>query len=464
MVSSPVDLTDTGSAHISFDYILRYANASELTSNYQLLISADYSGMSGEIATATWTPVEFNLVQGSDWETWANSGNVNVPAEFLGKERVFVALRYIAKAKAATWEVKNFVMKQGAGDYKPGVPPTDEVKTPPYAETFASSLGSFTSVLTSGAGAWICDYSTAKATGYDNASQVTTAGTYYLVSPEIDLSGITEAHVAYEYIIQYSKGDDNQQVLITDSYNAETPAEGWTLLNQTHVTDLKTTEGKTDWYTFTKADLAIPADFLGKKIRIAFRYNTDNVNGSTWEVRNFSIAAGKIGEGEEEGGDAGDPDALNGDFEAWVNGQPVNWKSTTTASKGAVTQSTDAHGGTYSVEVAGTTSGNNRLAYKEITLPAGTYTMTFYAKAASATGGTVCPGYVPVVNGKVGSYKYGEYVNDITNTEWIKVTHEFSLTEATTINPVVMVAKNPGGNVLFDDFTLTDAGGKEYIK
>ena len=71
------------------------------------------------------------------------------------------------------------------------------VKTLPYSESFSSSLGEWTNQTTSGEGAWINDYKTAKATGYDNASQTTTAGTYYLISPEISLEGVEEAYIAF---------------------------------------------------------------------------------------------------------------------------------------------------------------------------------------------------------------------------------------------------------------------------
>lgn len=293
LVSPSMNLSKCQNAHVSFDYILRYANANELKTNYQLLISKDYAG---QPAQATWTNLEYNLVQGSDWETWYNSGNVNIPAEFIGQENVVVALRYIATTKSATWEVKNFSVATGEGDYNPGGGEVvDEVKTLPYEETFATSLGAFKNYTTSGEGAWVNDFSTAKATGWDGTA--TTAGTYYLVSPEIDLAGQTAAHVSYSYILRYDKGQENQQLYITDSFNAEAPAEGWTLLNGTH------TEGS-DWTTFANADLQIPAQFLGKKIRLAYRYNTNAESGSTWEVKNFKIQAGNVGEGgtEEPGG------------------------------------------------------------------------------------------------------------------------------------------------------------------
>ena len=302
LISPAFDLTGVEAAHVSFDYILRYANASDLATNYQVLVSKDYTKDAG-VAAASWTVLPLDLVQVSDWDTWTNTGNLNIPAEFCNTANVTIALRYIAQAKAATWEVKNFVLDQGAGDQGAGdngggSGEEGGVKTLPYSEEFSTTLGGFKNYTTSGEGAWTIDYSTAKATGYDNASKVTTAGTYYLVSPEISLAGRTAVHVSYEYILRYNKGDENQQVFITDAFNEANPAEGWTLLVDKH------TEG-TDWTTFAKEDIAIPAAYLGKTVRIAFRYNTNAESGSTWEVKNFAIAAGAPGEGGNTGGEGG---------------------------------------------------------------------------------------------------------------------------------------------------------------
>lgn len=345
--------------------------------------------------------------------------------------------------------------------------------TLPYEESFASSLGEFTSYTTDGQGEWINDYSTAKATGYDNATKVTTAGTFYLVSPEFDLTNVKEAHVAYEYIVQYNKGDENQQVLITASFDAANPAQGWTLLNQDHVAGLKTADGKTDWNTFTKADLQIPAEFLGQKVRVAFRYNTNATSGSTWEVRNFLFAEGKAAEGgeveEPEVPDTPDTpvtsDGLveNGGFESWAGGVPTSWKTASSAGNATIQQSTDARTGSYAVLVKGTTSGNKRLGYKETTYKAGTYTMTFYVKAATAEGGSVRPGYATFnADGTINSsgYKYSEnYVNDLSNTEWTKVEHTVTLEADQQICWVIMNSKNPGKDVIIDDFTVSTADG-----
>ncbi len=642
LVSAPMDLTTKEEAHVNFDYILRYANSNQISSHYQLRISKDYDGTN--IASATWTTLPLSLVQGSDWDTWYESGDITIPAEYCKTANVYIALFYKATTKAATWEVKNFSVKEGAGNATEGGEGDDDsngIKTLPYEESFETSLGAWVNQTTSGSGSWINDFKTAKASGYDNATKVTTAGTYYLVSPQISLAGATEAHISYEYILRYNKGDKNQQVFISTDYadNAQTatwtllnnkhtegtdwltfetkeiniPAEymgktvriafyyntnatsgstieiknfaikqgnvaggdvvtpetpdvddspkslpyketfssslgafksvvaagdgewvneystakasnynsetkettvgtiylvspaiiltnaktayisyesivnynkgddnqqlviskdyngdaataTWTILNKTHVSDRKTSDGKTDWKTFESLSFAVPAEFLGGNVHVAFRYNAESSGCSTWEVRNFAVTETESNNGGNEGGDD-TPDTpaeiggletfANGDFEQWDGSTPINWKSTTTAGNAVLSQSTDSHTGSYSVKVGGISSANKRLGFKEMKLAAGSYTIKFWTKAATADGGSARPGYVPVTDGKVGSYMYGDYVNDLTNTEWVEVTHTFELAAETIVNLVVMNAKNPGKDILIDDFTIT---------
>ncbi len=165
------------------------------------------------------------------------------------------------------------------------------------------------------------------------------------------------------------------------------------------------------------------------------------------------------GEGTSTGGETGGGTAVtaftNGDFETWADGLPTNWKSASTASSATLTQSTDAHGGKYSVLVTGSTSSNKRLGYAEMTLAAGTYTVKCYAKAATAGGGAVAPGYVPIVSGKAGTYVYGSYVNNLSTSTWSEVTYTFTLAAESTICLVVNNSKTPGKDVLVDDFTFT---------
>lgn len=145
----------------------------------------------------------------------------------------------------------------------------------------------------------------------------------------------------------------------------------------------------------------------------------------------------------------------NGGFENWTDGKPTNWKTASTAGNATLSQSEDAHSGKYSVKVGGSASANKRLGYKEITLKAGEYKVKFYAKAVTEKGASVRPGLVPVTDGKVGNYIYGDYVNELKNTEWKLVEQTLTISADGTYCFVIMNAQKPGGDVLIDDFTVT---------
>lgn len=181
-----------------------------------------------------------------------------------------------------------------------------------------------------------------------------------------------------------------------------------------------------------------------------------NYRGNTPETQMNASYLYSWTKGEGGPGDIGDPNALNGDFECWIGGLPNNWKSASSASSASLMQSTDAHSGDYSVLVGGSSGSNRRISYKELELQPGNYTMTFYVKSVTSELAAVRPGYVKVVDGSVsGSYQYGSYTNDVSNTEWVQVTHEFTISEAGTYCVLVMNSGDPGADVLLDDFTLT---------
>ena len=188
--------------------------------------------------------------------------------------------------------------------------------------------------------------------------------------------------------------------------------------------------------------------------------NKDNTTTPEINQNNqlVSIDGNSGGGGGGQGGGGETTSSLtNGDFETWVDGLPTGWKSASSASSATLTQSTDAHGGSYSVNVNGDEGSNKRLASQEITLAAGTYVFSFYVKATTDDKAQVRPGYVPVADGKVGNYAYGEYAN--LTTGWTQVTHEFTLDAETTLCLVVMNPKksnySSGKDVLIDDATLT---------
>lgn len=223
------------------------------------------------------------------------------------------------------------------------------------------------------------------------------------------------------------------------------------------------------------ADFASKEDLkVGQKVTILGKIMkfTDKNGNDIMEVDKTSSIVKIEGEGGGEVKPDPTPDPNpgevatgdNGGFENWTDSKPTNW-NTNSAGNASLTKSEDAHSGKYSVQVAGTSNANKRLGYKEMSLKAGKYTIRFYAKAATATGAAVCPGYVAVNDGTVDSQNYNytkQYVN-ISNTEWTLVEQEMTIEKDGTYSIVIMNAKKPGAAVLIDDFTFS-LGSTAIIK
>ena len=458
LVSSEIDLTGVDNAYVALDYIMRYNKGDE---NQQLLITDAFNA---EKPAEGWTVVNQKWTEAADWKNFVND-KVAIPAAFLGK-KVHIAFRYNTDDKSgSTWEIKNLKVQRGVvTPSTPEQPVQPNTNGPLIDESFAASLGAFTSQTTSGEGAWKIDFKSAKASGYDNASKKTTAGTYYLVSPEVDLTAAkTEgAHVALEYILRYNKADANQQLLITDAYNPAQPEAGWTVLNQ------KWTEGK-DWKSYTAANYDIPEAFLGKKVRIAFRYNSDDKSGSTWQIKNVKLALGHLDQPVQPTptpkpdptpapAPTGDNLLSNAGFENWDGGAPAVWKSS--IGNASLSQSTTAHGGQYAVKVTGDAKVNKRLSYAELSLKAGTYTFTYYVYGAEANA-HLKTGYAIMTDHKVADFRKDYIYSDattVTQGAWSLVTYTFKLDRPKTICLLVMNQKGSGA-FLVDDAQLTTSNG-----
>ena len=193
----------------------------------------------------------------------------------------------------------------------------------------------------------------------------------------------------------------------------------------------------------------------GSKITIIG--NRGEYNGKIEVLNAYFVSIEGGGGGGNGGGGSTTTTLTNGNFETWADGLPTGWKSASSASNATLSQSTDAHGGSYSVNVNGNESSNKRLASQEIALTAGTYTFSFYVKATTSDAAQARPGYVPVTNGTAGSYTYGDYAN--LTTSWTQVSYEFTLDADATVCLVVMNPKksnySSGKDILVDDATLT---------
>lgn len=211
----------------------------------------------------------------------------------------------------------------------------------------------------------------------------------------------------------------------------------------------------------------VSAFTVGSKVKITGNLLKYVKNGVvTPEIKNANVVILEAGDGGDTPepptpGPGGDTvtDLVNGDFESWVSeSEPTGWKSASTASNAEVSKSVDARNGSFACKVGAPGTQNKRLATQEITLEAGSYTFSYYAKSTTTNVCQSRAGYVPVTNGSVGAYKYGGYV-DINNSEWTLVSYDFELTSTTTLclfasNPKETAGKTISQDILIDDATL----------
>lgn len=109
MILPSYDLSKDSIVLVSFDYVTRYNEPGKVAGHNQLRISDDYDG---DVENASWEVIDFGVIENSaDW-TMTNSGEIAIPASYLGKENVTVAFFYKGTTtKAGTFEVDNIIVK-----------------------------------------------------------------------------------------------------------------------------------------------------------------------------------------------------------------------------------------------------------------------------------------------------------------------------------------------------------------
>ena len=219
----------------------------------------------------------------------------------------------------------------------------------------------------------------------------------------------------------------------------------------------------------------VAAFTAGSKVKITGKLKKYVKSGAvTPEIQNATVVILEAGDGGDTPepptpGPSGDEvtELVNGGFESWVSdSEPTGWKSQSSASSATLSQSTDARTGRYSCFVKGDAKTNKRLATQEITLAPGTYTFSFYAKAATADAAQAKAGYVPISIEdnvyKPGNFKYESTFTNLSGSEWTLVSTEFTLQEETMVCLLVMNPKSTTStnvqytaqDILVDDVTL----------
>jgi len=148
-----------------------------------------------------------------------------------------------------------------------------------FDEEFAkdNSLGKFTAVSVSGDQTWTASTYGVKMSGYSGGNQ---PNEDWLVSPAIDLSGFTSPSFQVSQTINYwdkTSYPDNIQILVSTDYSGDVTTATWTKVIVTPMPD------GTSWSEVqsNKIDLS---SYVGKSIYIAFKYVSNTVDASTWEI------------------------------------------------------------------------------------------------------------------------------------------------------------------------------------
>ena len=154
-----------------------------------------------------------------------------------------------------------------------------------FSETFANGEGSFTindvnlseglSFVWQHASSYSCMKASAFVSGQNYASES------WLISPAIDLSGVSSATLQFEQAVNYASPTGALSVMISTNYNGNIATASWTELA------LNAWPSGNNWtFISSTADLS---SFVGQIVTIAFKYTSTNSASATWEVKNVVV-------------------------------------------------------------------------------------------------------------------------------------------------------------------------------
>ena len=295
LVSPEIDLTGVESAYITMTHALNYER-NDINENNSLLISKNFTG---DVNTATWELLKYDTEDLNSSFTFVDK-SVNLPSEYMGG-KVVIALRHTCNASnSSTWEVnrlkiqKGEVEEEGGGEVLP-----DGVR---LDQDFTNTLGDFKSISASGDLAWYNDFKSAMITGYQDfdgdGQKENKAGVTFLVSPEIDLTGVESAYITMTHALNYERNDinENNSLLISKNFTGDVNTATWELLKYD-------TEGLNSSFTFVDKSVNLPSEYMGGKVVIALRHTCNASNSSTWEVNRLKIQEGEVETPEQPGGE-----------------------------------------------------------------------------------------------------------------------------------------------------------------
>lgn len=215
----------------------------------------------------------------------------------VGDKVGFIGFKYIGGGSATgTYQIDNLYVGTEAGTEPT---PGNEVvvtKDQPYAESFMDGEGKFTiDNKNLGSLSFVWKHGVFSEVGYMKASAFANnqnnESESWLVSPVLDLTGLTKAELTFDQAVNHRKGANAAD----------------------HMTLVATVEGQNNWqpialtypekdsydYMATTVDLS---QYAGQKMQFAFKYVSTTSAAPTWQIQNVKVSAGEGGTEPEPGG------------------------------------------------------------------------------------------------------------------------------------------------------------------
>ena len=219
-----------------------------------------------------------NLPSGKPLRTqvnlYDNPGNYGKQLAVLGTLRNYFGQ---AGLRDSNGTEADFVLEGGVTPPTPG--------TEIFSESFATGQGNFTIEdvnLPSGLSyVWqhAPSYSCMKASAYVSGQNY--AAESWLVSPAINLSGVSSAKLSFSQAVNYASPQGTLCVMISTNYNGNVSNATWTELN------LDQWPAGNNWTFITSTtDLT---SYVGQTVTIAFKYTSSTSASATWEVKDFVV-------------------------------------------------------------------------------------------------------------------------------------------------------------------------------
>ena len=181
-----------------------------------------------------------------------------------------------------TGQVKLTEMKVTTG--QGGITPPPAEKNVIFSETFASSLGDFTTenVTMPSELTYVWSFASgygAKASGYVGGTNYATEA--WLISPVIDLAGATDVELTFDHATNFFASVDAAKAEATAWIREE--GGQWAQLNFEYPASMS--------WTFVSAGTVDINSYAGKKVQLGFKYISTDAKAGTWEVKNVTVKA-----------------------------------------------------------------------------------------------------------------------------------------------------------------------------